>query len=265
MSAWLPGCHRQDFGTSGGSWARQPAMIVLHSTEGTSWPGYDSGQSAPHFTIDPETGERRQHIAMTEAARALANSSGGVETNRAGCIQIEIIGTCDPSHEGEAGWTFLPDADLSHVAALVADIARDQEIPLTSSVEFIGYPASYGTGNGVRLSSSAWGSYRGVCGHQHVPENDHGDPGDIDIAAILGGDMPLTDDDVRAIWAMPTTLNDGTQTSMGELLRWAYYEARDTWAARTTSPVDGSEVDTLTVLRWAYGDAHKAAGQEGDR
>ena len=118
MSEWLAGCTRQDFGTSGGSWTRQPAIIVVHSTEGTSFPGYDGGSSAPHFTINVATGERRQHISMGEAARALMNASGGVETNRGGAIQIETIGTCDPSHDGDAGWLYLPKMSAAQAANL---------------------------------------------------------------------------------------------------------------------------------------------------
>ncbi|MBQ1164434.1 collagen-like protein, partial [Streptomyces sp. A73] len=37
----------------------------------------------------------------------------------------------------------------------------------------------------VRMSYSKWNNYRGHCGHQHVPENAHGDPGAFPMAAIL--------------------------------------------------------------------------------
>lgn len=186
---WLSGCTRQDFGTNGGSWTRQPAIIVVHSTEGTSWPGYDGGSTCPHFTINLASGERRQHVSMGVAARALANPSGGVETNRGGAVQIEVIGTCDPDHKGDSGWLFLPTMSANqqaNLARLMRDIANARGIDWKCGVTFKAYPGSYGTGNGVRLSGSAWQSYRGVCGHQHVPENDHGDPGNIDIAAIMG-------------------------------------------------------------------------------
>lgn len=204
MADWLEGIKRQDFGTNGGSWTRQPAIIVLHSTEtgDGGWPGYDSGNSAPHFTIDPRTGEVRQHISMAHAARALRNPSGGVETNRGGAIQIEIIGTCDPERDGDAGWTFLPDwSNWGSLGNLVSRIGAECNIPLQSSVTFRAFPGSYGENASQRLSGSAWNSYKGVLGHQHVPENDHGDPGDINIDEILSGDddMPLSDDDLDKI------------------------------------------------------------------
>ncbi|HEY6222818.1 MAG TPA: hypothetical protein VIW26_03470, partial [Gemmatimonadales bacterium] len=39
--------------------------------------------------------------------------------------------------------------------------------------------------NGVRFTAAAWLAFDGWCGHQHVPNNDHGDPGAIDIARLL--------------------------------------------------------------------------------
>lgn len=263
---WLPGCIRQDWGTNGGSWTRLPAIIVVHSTEGTSWPGYDGGSSCPHFTINLATGERRQHVSMAYASRALANASGGVETNRGGAIQIEVIGTCDPAHKGDAGWLYLPtmsNAQAANLSRLMREIADARDIAWACGVTFKAYPGSYGS-NGVRLSGSAWNSYRGILGHQHVPENDHGDPGNIDIATIMGGDdMPLNDDDIRQIWAWQTTNPlTGKEATMGDMVRWGYGEAAGIWTTPTTSPVDGAEVDTLTVLRWAYGEAHKAAQPE---
>lgn len=199
MATWLSGIDRQDFGTDGGSWTRQPAIIVLHSTEtgDHGWPGYSDGQSAPHFTHDPLTGDTRQHVPLDRAARALKNPSGGVETNRGGAVQIEIIGTCDPDRRGDKGWTYVPDwTGWSALSALLGQIADACNIPLTAGVSFEPYPEpGYGSGS-PRMSSSAWQSYRGVCGHQHVPENDHGDPGDIDIDAILEGD----DVSAKEVW-----------------------------------------------------------------
>ncbi|GAA0464000.1 hypothetical protein [Streptomyces olivaceiscleroticus] len=35
------------------------------------------------------------------------------------------------------------------------------------------------------MSASQWNGFRGICGHQHVPENDHGDPGSLDFRHVL--------------------------------------------------------------------------------
>jgi hypothetical protein len=35
------------------------------------------------------------------------------------------------------------------------------------------------------MSGRAWNAFKGVCGHGHVPENLHGDPGAIDFATLI--------------------------------------------------------------------------------
>src|SRR5699024_4551413 len=60
-----------------------------------------------------------------------------------------------------------------------------QGIPLSSSVVWAKYPGSYGEMASQRLSDSEWEEYTGWLGHQHAPENDHGDPGDLPVASIL--------------------------------------------------------------------------------
>jgi len=54
-----------------------------------------------------------------------------------------------------------------------------------------GSPTSYGTNNGVRLGWGAWAKYEGWLGHQHVPGNVHGDPGNIDISKLLAKAAPV--------------------------------------------------------------------------
>ena len=41
---------------------------------------------------------------------------------------------------------------------------------------FLPYPESYGPTQ-VRMSPAQFARFEGICGHQHVPENTHGDPG----------------------------------------------------------------------------------------
>jgi hypothetical protein len=40
-------------------------------------------------------------------------------------------------------------------------------------------------GDSVRLSEAQWLSYNGWCGHAHVPNQEHWDPGKPDMAALL--------------------------------------------------------------------------------
>ena len=190
MATWLSGVKRQSWGRDGGSFTTSPDKILLHSTETGSFPGYGGGASAPHFTIDLENGEVRQHSPMNRAARALRNASGGVQTNRDGVIQIEIIGTCDASFSRKYGYPYIPDmsdAMASRLKWLLEKIHDATGIPLKTSVTWKAYPSSYGNSS-VRMSNSEWTRYKGILGHQHAPENTHGDPGDLPMKRILGAD-----------------------------------------------------------------------------
>jgi len=187
VTTWLPIATRQTWNRDGGSFTRAPSIICLHSTEGGSWPGYNAGADAPHFTINSKTGEVRQHTPLDRAGRALMHPAGTPETNRAGVIQVEIIGTCDGATASRYNVHYLPDmsdAEAANIRALLDAIHAATGIPLTSSVSFKQYPGSYGA-NGVRLSRSAFAGYKGVLGHQHVPDNDHGDPGNLPLSKIL--------------------------------------------------------------------------------
>ncbi|MBQ1164036.1 hypothetical protein KBZ21_39205, partial [Streptomyces sp. A73] len=61
---------------------------------------------------------------------------------------------------------------------------------------FKAYPSSYGATT-VRMSYSKWNNYRGHCGHQHLPENAHGDPGAFPMAAILNAAKGGSTDDIE--------------------------------------------------------------------
>ncbi|MGW0626413.1 hypothetical protein [Streptomyces sp. NPDC002758] len=204
-------------------------VIVWHTTEGTSLPSYAGGAEAPNFTAKPDFAAKRlvwyQHFDFDVSSRALVNAAGGVETNTLNVVQVEIVGTCDPSTHKKWGSTQhlytpeLPDWAIRDLAAFAKWAHDNHGVPLTSSVTFNAYPGSYGTSNGVRMSASKWTGFTGHCGHQHVPENLHGDPGLLPMAAILdaaqGGTptqpqedpVAITDADAQKIARMVLTLD----------------------------------------------------------
>lgn len=155
-----------------------------------SWPGYAGGGQAPHCTVRAVPGKGivvREHTPFSQHAKALMNLPGGVETNRRGVIQFELIGTCDPIHKGKSAWFYWPDADdvvLKALADYLRPIHAKYRIP-AKAPKFLAYPSSYGGERGQRMSFAAWNSFKGICGHQHVPENDHGDPGAFPIDKLL--------------------------------------------------------------------------------
>ncbi|MFD5910207.1 hypothetical protein ACFWHL_15970 [Streptomyces massasporeus] len=196
---------------------------VVHTTEGMSLPSYNGGAMAPTVTGVPDIRGKRirwyQHFDVDESARALANKLGGVETNTANVFQIELVGTCDDSKKTtwfgkRAGvdylhWPTAPDWALAEVAWLVRWLHDYHAVPLTCVSDWLAYgkdsrrpgvtPASYGA-SPARMSMSAWRSFKGWCGHQHVPENDHGDPGSMNFARViqLAKGEPTTEEDPLA-------------------------------------------------------------------
>lgn len=186
---WLdhPGLTRQQFANPTHlAWKRDPSIIALHSTEGAGYPSattYKEGRSAPHLTVDPRGRTARQHYPLSEAAWALV-APAGVSTNTGGAVQVEIIGTCDPRNAKLPSVLTFDEGDLTYLAGILRAIQAATGIPLTTSVSWAPYPASYGATAG-RLSAAAWRTYRGVLGHQHVPGNVHGDPGALNVVRLL--------------------------------------------------------------------------------
>lgn len=193
---------------------------ILHTTEGPSLVDYGDGAKAPNVTGVPDLKDKHfgwwQHYDVDESARALKNLTGGVETNRANAFQIELVGTCDPQHAKTWGqltagvdyiyWPAAPDWALQQVAWLMRWLADNHGIPLSGMPTWVAYPGSYGADNGVRMTDVQWRAFKGWAGHQHVPENLHGDPGDIDFARLLGfaksteeGSVSLTADDLLKV------------------------------------------------------------------
>lgn len=275
------------YGTKYPGSSMESNVLVWHTTEGTSLPDYSGGAVAPNFTARPNFTAKRlewfQHFDFDVSSRALVNKAGGVETNTLNVCQIEIVGTCDPATHGrwtKAGYQHLytpelPDWAIRDLAAF-AKWAHDQHgVPLSSGLTFKAYPGSYGA-NGVRMSGTQWNAFKGHCGHQHVPENDHGDPGAFPIAAILdaakGGTTPQEDplagmtkqDIFDAVWktdaiAAPADAGDvktnptwqpqsylkGIDQRLQKLLT---QEAAQSAAISKLAQLIGSDVDTDQVI-----------------
>ncbi|MFF4827217.1 hypothetical protein ACFY20_30220 [Streptomyces sp. NPDC001312] len=193
--------------------------IVWHSTESTGLPGYAGGSVAPTLTAVPNWSAERldwfQHFPFDRSARALVHHRTQIGTNTLNVAQVEIVGTCAPdthAHWDQAGirHLYMPELPPWAVDGLTAFArwAHDAHgVPLASGLTWNSYPASYGAANGVRMSTAQWQEFRGHCGHQHVPENDHGDPGLFPIASVLfEGDVPRSDAPAAADSAVPAVV-----------------------------------------------------------
>lgn len=239
-------------------------VIVWHSTEGSTLPGYSGGAVAPNLTAVPDFKAKKltwfQHFDFDTSSRALVHS--GVATNTLNVCQVEIVGTCDPTTH--AKWTKagvqhlympeLPDWAVRDLAAF-AKWAHDKHgVPLASGLTFKAYPGSYGTGNGVRMSDAKWLDFRGHCGHQHVPGgNVHGDPGAFPMAAILAAAK-------SAAGSSSSSTSSATRpsVSLSKLIAAAKYDP-----AKPGTPVSYSGVKTVEaalvaekLLAAKYADGH---------
>jgi hypothetical protein len=184
-------------------------VVVLHTTEGRTLPGYGGGGSAPNLTAVPDFAAKKlkwyQHFDIETSSRALVNLRGGAETNTANVCQVELVGTCDPkthkkwmaASQEHIYWPDAPDWALQGVARFLAWMHEEHGVPLSGPKEWPAYPSSYGTGSGARMTTAEWNKFKGICGHLHVVENSHGDPGAIDFAGLVKyakADLDVDDD-----------------------------------------------------------------------
>ena len=187
MDLWYPNATLDILGNAG-PYSGGPYKGVLHTTEAYAYSAaraaYVANHSNPHFTTSYETGSCRvfQHAPINVASLSLKNLAGGVETNRDSVVQIEISGKAVDADK-------FPKHYLDGIRDLMRWIESQTGIQRIAP-EFKPYPSSYGT-NGVRFSNTKWDGFNGWCGHMHVPENDHGDPGAIDIGYLLSSAGPV--------------------------------------------------------------------------
>lgn len=169
-----------------GGYLAGPARGVLHTTEGSTyagaWGAYRQTGNNPHATVSYETSRFQvwQHLSFDRAASALIHPAG-VQTNRLSAIQIEIVGAAAKADR-------FPRGLLDGLRDMMRWIEEHTGI-VPRSPQFLPYPPSAGA-NGVRLDPAAWLTFDGWCGHMHVPGNDHGDPGAIDIGYLLARPAP---------------------------------------------------------------------------
>lgn len=179
MIDWYPGAVHDPHDDVGPFVGGAPYRGVLHTTESAHFPTYKPG-THPHFTVWLDADSKphvTQHVPISHASSALVHASGQIDTNREGAIQIEIAWFAEKI-------TTAPQVLLLTTRNLMRWIESQTRITRTA-LPFKAYPASYGPNNGVRLTVDQWKTFTGWCGHEHVPENDHGDPGQIDLHYLL--------------------------------------------------------------------------------
>lgn len=177
-----------------GTFVASPARGVLHTAETFAFApsplSYYGDHNWPHFTsvfLKSGATKHYQHIPVDHAARALENRAGGVETNRRHAIQIEIAW-----HAADAA--SMPRAFLDGIRQLMRWVENNAGVQRSSIDLFHSYPPENGHSLGSepwRMSSATWNAFGGWCGHQHTPEQVHGDPGKIDITYLLARPLEI--------------------------------------------------------------------------
>jgi hypothetical protein len=186
MDALYPRAQSIPFlGAAGGSYVSgAPFRGVLHTTQTKDYTpspnNYYGHLDPPHFTVAPNADGDvivYQHYSVRVSSRALVHAPGALDTNRMGAIQIEICWTAE---------------EIATLPQAIRDVLRPlmRWIELQAGIHqvhppFLGVNQAYGEGSETRMSTSDWSNFNGWCGHQHVPENVHWDPGPIDIAYLL--------------------------------------------------------------------------------
>lgn len=202
--------------------------LLLHTTEGSSLPAYGGGAIAPNFTGIPDAGARKlvwwQHFPAGMSSRALRHARIQ-PTNGDHVVQAELVGTCVRSGPGMY-WPQAPDWALAGVAELAGWLHAEWGLELSSR---IAWRAPDAPGDWQRLSDAGWDGYRGILGHQHCPQNDHRDPGALDIARLLhfagalrGSDMPTVSEIVTGVLdAVPA----GRELNIATLIARSYEQS----------------------------------------
>lgn len=185
MEEWMPGVEHVDRGGSVPVQDAGPTVIVIHTTETQGRASYSG--SEPHSEIDRD-GSIRQYISLAHTAKALYNYPGtGVETNRrrGRIFQIELVNRASEIHD-------ISDAQLDGLAEFLRWVDRQRPFAKTGPPQgWFGSEAASEDAD-ARFSFDEWEDYSGICGHQHVPENDHWDPGHFPLERLLPrlGDPP---------------------------------------------------------------------------
>lgn len=164
-------------------------VILAHTTETAGWPWYQGMAHCPQITIHPTARRTRQHFPVTMSSRALRDLPGGVETNRAHVFQFETIGYSDRALARSIGRDDLwvgnwGDAEYGYMASILAQVAATQPVPWRLTPRYTRNPL-YGTNAWQRMSFAEWRTFKGWTGHAWVPENDHWDPGAMDLPRLM--------------------------------------------------------------------------------
>jgi len=165
------------------------AALVLHTTETAGMPGFDHGNTAPHYVYAPRT---RLWTMWAEYEDGYVGTLKGHSTAGHGnckAFQVEILAYSGHGSPNVDAFTGDNYADLAEFYAW----ARDR-YGIGNAV----YPApeggwKYGTSSPYRMSTPQWEAFSGLTAHGGVPLNTHWDTGVLDLQRIHDLSQPEED------------------------------------------------------------------------
>src|SRR4249919_495668 len=160
-TVWHPSAKRQPL-DDGGSFTGGGHKFLVHTTEGTTLEGafatVKANRSSPHFILEVKNGRRRlvQCIPINRAARGLEHTPSSLpETNRANCIQVEVVGFTERAEAMRQGhlelWVPNWSTDIyKHLHLLMLWTHNHFAVPMQAGHPFPGQPGY------ARLSGQAF-------------------------------------------------------------------------------------------------------------
>ena len=186
--------------TEGGDQARFVArdLAYIDSIHNSYLRQWAAGGYPTQYLVSVQCRRVTQCVPLDRGGYALVDLSGGVAPNRAGdrVIQVELVGHAAMLEEeyDTDDWVWLGE--------WLREVCAAEGVPYEFPCPFMPYPGSYGQ-TGARLSGPAYLVVEGIIGHQHVPENSHGDPGvirvDLMAAPVPVPSLPEEDDMARLV------------------------------------------------------------------
>jgi hypothetical protein len=187
MGIWLDSHEHVNLDT-GLTYTGGPAKFVFHTAEFEGLDGLirtfrSNPTIASHMGWSWKERRKVQFIDLAHSAKSLRNKAGGVETNRDYVYQVELSGKWDESEDWpDEAWKFIGEA-LAEVW-----LATDRSFQLTLGPKPLVGPADGYTAREnapQRYSAAEWDGGNWIAGHCNAPENEHTDPGKLNMGRIL--------------------------------------------------------------------------------
>lgn len=183
MSIWLPEfkqirCEKKGFNYT----TQGPYRLVIHTTEiGELGTIPLTHINPPQLWADLNKNIYLQGISLDKAGYSLKHPSDTIDTNGLFCVQVTIIGFAnDIQHYSDEWYKKLA---LNVVKPICDAVGIDYQVYKEFKGEGDVLLASTTSVN--RMSTDEWANFNGVCGHQHVPNNAHLDPGKLEYQKVI--------------------------------------------------------------------------------